>query len=468
MKKLYYEVSSLDKKCYEKFHLSEDLLMENAALGICKQIRKKIKSGSKILFLCGIGNNGADGIASARMLQGEYEVNIYLPLGVKSPMEKLQLQRAKALHVKEVKSFFEADCIVDCLFGSGLKRDLDEEIICLLQKANATKAYKIACDIPTGINADGHINKIAFRADITVTMGALKEALYCDESKEYVGKIKVANLGISAQNYETQTKSYLLEKQDMKLPIRKNKNTNKGDFGHTCIISGEKCGASILSATAAFNFGSGLVSLISDQVKEGVPAFLMQTDKLPQSCSVVVAGMGLGEKEDEILYEYLLSHPHPLVIDADLFYQEFICDILEKKKEIVLTPHPKEFCALLKVCGIAQISVKELQANRLYFARKFSKKYPHVVLLLKGANPIITHEQTVYINPLGSQKLAKGGSGDVLSGLIGSLIAQKYSLLDATITASLAHVSAAKKSKVANYALSPLDICEGIKWLQKK
>lgn len=468
MKKLYHEVGSFDKKCYEKFHLSQDLLMENAAFGLCKQIRKKVKRGSKVLFLCGAGNNGADGIASARMLQGEYEVNIYLPLGVKSSMSKLQLQRAKALHVKEVKAFFEADCIVDCLFGSGLKRALDEEIICLLQKANEAQAYKIACDIPTGINIDGHIDKMAFRADVTVTMGALKEALYCDEAKEYVGKVKVVNLGISELNYEGKTESYLLEAQDMKLPIRKSKNVHKGDFGHTCIISGEKCGASVLSATAAFNFGSGLVSLIRNKEKECVPPFLMQTSKLPESCSVVVAGMGLGKIEDEVLYEYLLSHPRPLVIDADLFYQDFICDILEKKKEVILTPHPKEFCALLKVCGLAQISVKELQSKRLFYTRKFSKKYPDVVLLLKGANTIITHNQTVYINPLGSQKLAKGGSGDVLSGLIGALVAQKYSLLDATITASLAHVSAARKNKFANYALNPLDICEGVKWLQKK
>lgn len=467
MKKVYYEVGSLDKRCYDEFFLSEDLLMENAALALANEIRKKISTGAKILFLCGGGNNGADGIASARILDKEYAISIVLPMGVKSQMAKLQLKRAQALHVSIKETIEEVDCIVDCLFGSGLKRELSEDILSLLKEVNEQETYKIACDIPTGINMEGKVDKVVFRADSTVTMGALKEALFSDDAKEYVGEISVAKLGLNEKNYEKETTCYLLEQEDMNLPFREEKNTHKGDFGHTCILSGQKSGASTLSATAAFNFGSGLVSLITRE-QECLPPFLMQTAHLPDSCSVVVAGMGLGDMEDELLYEYLLGHPHPLVIDADLFYQKITLEIIKQKKEVVLTPHPKEFCALLQLCDIAKISVKELQANRFYYVRKFSKKYPQVVLLLKGANTIITHKQNIYINTLGSQRLSKGGSGDVLSGLIGSLIAQKYTLLDAAISASLAHVCAANMSKFANYALNPLDICEGIKWLEKK
>jgi hydroxyethylthiazole kinase-like uncharacterized protein yjeF len=467
MKKVYYEVGSLDKRCYEEFFLSEDLLMENAALALVNQIRKTIPLGSNILFLCGPGNNGADGIASARILDKEYEVSLFLPLGVKSQMAKLQLKRAQALHVNIKETIEKVDCIVDCLFGSGLKKELSEEILLLLKKINEQEAYKIACDIPTGINIEGKVDKVVFKADATVTMGAFKEALFSDDAKEYVGEILVAKLGLNEKNYEKETTCYLLEQEDMNLPFREEKNTHKGDFGHTCVLCGQKSGASILSGTAAFNFGSGLVSLVT-RGQECLPPFLMQTAHLPASCSVVVAGMGLGDMEDELLYEYLLGHPHPLVIDADLFYQKITLEIIKQKEEVVLTPHPKEFCALLQLCGIAKISVKELQANRFYYVREFSKKYPKAVLLLKGANTIITHNQNVYINTLGSQRLSKGGSGDVLAGLIGSLVAQKYTLLDATISASLAHVCAANMSKSANYALNPLDICEGVKWLQKK
>jgi hydroxyethylthiazole kinase-like uncharacterized protein yjeF len=209
------------------------------------------------------------------------------------------------------------------------------------------------------------------------------------------------------------------------------------------------------------------VSIIAKEI-ENIPPFLIKTHHLPHNASVVVAGMGLGEIESELLYEYLLSHSKPLVIDADLFYQEVILEILEKKKNIVLTPHPKEFCALLKLTNLAQISVNELQNHRMRYVKMFAKKYPHITLLLKGANTLITHKEKVYINPLGDTRLSKGGSGDVLAGFIGSLIAQGYTNLEASIHASLAHVLSVKKMKLASYALNPLDICEGIKWLQKK
>lgn len=467
MKKVFYALEDLDKRCYEEFYLSEDLLMEHAAQELSKQIRKRLKKGKKILYICGSGNNGADGIASARILHKDYEVALFMPLSQKSQMAKLQLKRAKALGIKLLTHLEEADCYVDCLFGSGFKKQMSEEISFLIHTLNQKIGIKIACDIPSGIDADGYIQNEAFNADVTVSMGALKEALYSDIAKEYVGTIKVANLGVSRQVYETNSDVFVLEKEDLKLPVRAKKNTHKGEFGHTCILSGEKSGASILSATAAFNLGSGLVSIIAKEI-ENIPPFLIKSHHLPHNVSVVVAGMGLGEIENELLYEYLLSHPKPLVIDADLFYQEVILEILEKKKNIVLTPHPKEFCALLKLTNLAQISVNELQNHRMRYVKMFAKKYPHITLLLKGANTLITHKEKVYINPLGDTRLSKGGSGDVLAGFIGSLIAQGYTNLEASIHASLAHVLSVKKMKIASYALNPLDICEGIKWLQKK
>ena len=466
MQKLFYEVDSLDKRCYEEFGLSEDILMENAAKTLCEVIYTHIDRDKKVVILCGPGNNGADGIALARILQGAYDVSIYLPYGAKSSMAKLQLKRAQALHVKSTKEIETADVYVDALFGSGFTRELDAKIIELLTLVNTKEGFKLACDIPTGITRDGVVQSIAFNADITVTMGALKEALYSDSAKEFVGKIEVANLGVSRNSYELDSEAYLLEERDMKLPFRDKKVTHKGDFGHTCVVLGEKSGAGILCASAAFNLGSGLVTLLSKNTSESVvPYHLMQAKTLPENSSVVVAGMGLGNMSDEVLFESLLSHPKPLVIDADLFYEEIIIDILEKKDNIVLTPHPKEFCALLKVLGLAEVSVHEIQMHRIKYVRMFAKKYPDVVLLLKGANTIITQHEKLYINPLGSSKLSKGGSGDVLAGMIASLIAQKYDILDASVSASLAHAMVAKNSKCSSFALSPIDLCEGIKWL---
>lgn len=119
----------------------------------------------------------------------------------------------------------------------------------------------------------------------------------------------------------------------------------------------------------------------------------------------------------------------------------------------------------MKILGIAEIDTKDVQSKRFYWAREFSKHYPKAVLVLKGANTIITKANELYVNPTGTSKLAKGGSGDVLAGMIGSLIAQNYSPLEAALSASLAHAKVANECKCASFGLTPEDLCEGIKWL---
>lgn len=467
MQNIFYEVQSLDKRCYEVFGLSEDLLMENAASALAFEIAKVAKEQSKILFLCGTGNNGADGIAAARMLTGAFDVSIYLTDEPKSQMAKLQIKRAQFLHVKIVQTLEEADIYVDCIFGSGLKKEMPKSIVSLLEHINDQEGFKIACDIPSGIEANGNITHNAFRADVSVTMGALKEALFSDGAKDFVGEIKIANLGLSQKNYEIQSDTYLLQESDLCLPNRAKKSVHKGNFGHANIICGQKEGASILCSMAAFNFGAGLVSVTCEKECNNLPPYIMQSKQIASNANVLVMGMGLGAIKKEKISKYLLEIPKA-VLDADMFYEKSMKEILNFKKELVLTPHPKEFCALLKILKLADVSVEMLQKDRFHYVRIFAKAYPQVVLLLKGANTIITCKEKLYVNPLGSAKLAKGGSGDVLAGMIGALIAQGYSCLDAAINASIAHALAAKATKFADYALSPLDICEEIKWLQKR
>jgi len=465
MQKLFQEVKSLDKRCYEELYLSEDILMEQASMALAKEVRKYAQQKDTILFICGPGNNGADGITTARILTEEFNVLVYIPLGTKSAMAKLQLQRLEALHVKVVSSLIDSDVYVDAIFGSGLKRDLDEKIIEIIKEVNTRDACKIACDIPTGICDKGQISTVCFQADVTVTMGSLKESLYSDEAKDFVGKIKVANLGISRENYETKSNSYLLDKSDLELPYRKINKVNKGDFGHVAVIGGQKEGASLLAATAAFNFGAGLVSICGEK-RTNLPLSIMNSESLPQTSNVVIAGMGLGSLyTDEKLRDFLLLHDKPLVIDADLLSHHITKEILEQKKDVVLTPHPKEFTSLLAVLEIANVTTAEVQKDRFKWAREFSKRYPNAVLVLKGANTIITQQDLLYVNSLGNSKLAKGGSGDVLAGMIGSLLAQGYIPIKAAYNASLAHALVAKKLKCSSFGLSPTDLCEGLKWL---
>ena len=458
MQKIFDEVNSLDKRCYEKFALSEDILMEHAASSMYDFIESKFEENKSILIVCGSGNNGADGIALARLLHKKYDVNLYLAKEPKSTMAKIQLQRVKSLDIKIVKEIFEADIIVDCLFGSGLNKQLNIDDTSLLENLNSFNSYKIACDIPSGIDNLGQVKTIAFEADTTITMGALKTSLFSDVAKDYVGEIVVANLGVQREVYEVDTNKYLLDESDMKLPFRNKKNAHKGTYGHLNVYVGDKKGAGIISSKAAFGFGVGLVSAVSHE-KLDLPYHIMQTQNISENCTAIAIGMGLGKYETNEIRE-ILNSKIPKIIDADLFYDKIVLECFNQ--EVVLTPHPKEFVSLLKLCDIANITIDELQNNRFLYVEKFCQKYPNVVLLLKGTNVIISQKDKLYVNSFGSAVLSKGGSGDVLSGLIGSLLAQGYKPLDSAITASLAHAIAGRNYSKNNYSLIPSDLVEEV------
>ena len=467
MKNLYLDTRVLDERTGEKFDLSEELLMENAAAGIANFIRKKFKKDERVLGICGGGNNGADVFCALRMLEGEYECEFILAIKNLKPLASKQLERAKFAGVRESKdvenSLNSAQCVIDGLFGSGLNRNLDEKHIELISKINASTAYIIACDVPSGLSSEGKVLGACVKADVTVTMGARKLALYSDTAKDYVGKIKVATLGISAQNYECESDYYLLEKCDLMLPNRKNQCVNKGDFGHAFIISGEHIGASKLCAKAAFAFGAGLVSVIGEQGLN-LPTHIMQASKISEKMNAGALGMGLGKRGVEELDVEILKNKK-LILDADIFYSPKVLDLLSQN--CVLTPHPKEFCSLLKICKIADIDVQTLQENRYAYARAWSEKFK-AVLVLKGANTIIAKDGQIYVMPYGKNTLAKGGSGDVLSGLVLALLAQGYEPLNAAISATLAHALSLRNFDKNSYALEPTDIIKGVKCLRKR
>ncbi|OUT16753.1 NAD(P)H-hydrate dehydratase [Campylobacter concisus] len=467
MKNLYLDTRLLDERASEKFDLSEELLMENAAAAIANFIRKKFKKGVRVLGVCGAGNNGADVLCALRMLEGEFECEFILASQNLKPLAIKQLERAKSAGVCESKdvedSLNGAKCLIDGLFGSGLNRNLDEKHIELISKINASSTYTIACDMPSGLSSDGKVLGACVKADITITMGARKPGLYSDSAKDFVGKVKLATLGISAQNYECESDYHLLEKCDLVLPNRKNQCVNKGDFGHAFIISGEHIGASRLCAKAAFAFGTGLVSVIGEQGLN-LPTHIMQASKISEKMNAGALGMGLGKKGIEELDAQILKGKK-LVLDADIFYSSKVLDLLNEN--CVLTPHPKEFCSLLRLCNLADIDVKTLQENRFTYAKAWSEKFK-AVLVLKGANTIIAKEGQIFVMPYGKNTLAKGGSGDVLSGFVLALLAQGYEPLDAAISATLAHALSLKNFKKNSYALEPTDIIKGVKCLRKK
>jgi len=210
-----------------------------------------------------------------------------------------------------------------------------------------------------------------------------------------------------------------------------------------------------MAASAAFNYGCGLVSVVSREKTE-VPYEIMQTGKI-ENFDALALGMGLNNHFDDVLDE-IAKLDIPMVIDADMFYKDEIKLFLDKKA--VFTPHPKEFASLLEILNFGKFETKDIQKNRFELVEKFSEKYPNIVLLLKGANKIIAYNKKLFIDPNGSVALAKGGSGDILSGLIGSLLAQGWHPLKAAIHGSLAHSLAGNYEP--NFALTPMKIIQNL------
>ncbi|MGL2541001.1 NAD(P)H-hydrate dehydratase [Helicobacter pylori] len=464
MLSVYEKVNALDKRAIEELFLSEDILMENAAMALERAVLQNASLGATVIILCGSGDNGGDGYALARRLIGRFRVLVFEMKLAKSPMCQLQKERAKKAGVvikawEEKNEDLECDVLIDCVVGSAFKGGLEPflNFESLSQKAR----FKIACDIPSGIDSKGRVDKRAFKADLTISMGAIKSCLLSDRAKDYVGELKVGHLGVFNQIYEIPTDTFLLEKSDLKLPLRDKKNAHKGDYGHVHVLLGKHSGAGLLSAISALSFGSGVVSvqaLECEITSNNKPLELVFCENFPKKLSAFALGMGLENIPKNFKKWLELA---PCVLDAGVFYHKEILQALEK--EVILTPHPKEFLSLLKSVGI-NISMLELLDNKLEIARDFSQKYPKVVLLLKGANTLIAHQGRTFINTLGSVALAKAGSGDVLAGLIVSLLSQNYTPLDAAINASLAHALAGLEFK-NNYALTPLDLVEKIKLL---
>lgn len=570
MQNIFYDTRELDKAARDNYGLTEDLMMENASAALERFGQEHFFSPDNkyinrptVLVLAGGGNNGADGYALARrIVRHELCVVLCQVYEPKSEMCVLQAERAKKAGVIFINPYdlddfierasFDLTVVYDCIFGSGFHGTLDAMASAVIDSANKIDgAYKIACDVPTGCgiawncsqdreaagdkkcsqdqkwaanqNSSQAQEGPAFRADLTVTMGALKAALYSDRAKDACGKIVVADLGVSRSNFESaastvckpakdsgvaqdssqdqkgagdkncsqdqncaaqQPCAILLEEADARLPLRdKKQNSNKGTYGHTAIFAGEKPGAAVIAGHAALKFGSGLASLlpIAEQKInfENVADFeLMVSDSLPQNATALVAGPGLGRPNSSqsleaaasndcgpaSVFGALGSSTLPAVLDADIFYWPQIKDLLGKKKNVVLTPHPKEFAELLKNLGLGNHSVADVVENRLELAKDFCRAYPQAVLLLKGANVLIASllagesQPRVYINPLGTSALAKAGSGDVLAGMTAALMAQSYEPLEAAVTASIKHASASHAFDGKDYALTPFGL----------
>ena len=507
MLKVFGDTRELDAASRQFYGLSEEIMMENAAVALesaLEKYREKKDGGScknVVAVLCGKGNNGADGYALARRLCGTSLNPVVLQ--TQRPASELCIRQCKRAELcgctivesEKVYNYIEENsgtfcAVVDCIYGSGFRGSVDGPVACLLNAVNVLDAVRIACDVPTGLDKAGNVGGAAFAADVTVCMGALKLSLFSDCAKDLCGEVTVGNLGVSRSLFECPRswgsgepsctvvpEAYLLEKCDMRLPLRSKQNVHKGSFGHAAMIAGEKLGAAVMASKAAFAFGAGLVSMVNvyGALKNAfVPYEIMTGDTVPANTTALALGMGLGRFEGalEPYSRWLCNNPGvALVLDADAFYDPSVASLIKdcnaEGRPVVLTPHPKEFASLLEVCGFGKYPVDQTVRDRVYLAEEFCSEYRNVVLLLKGAVVLIAkfgeEKCGVYFNPYGCNCLAKGGSGDVLTGLTAALLAQGYSAFDAAVTASLAHSFASRCFTGNNYSLEPMDLIDVIK-----
>lgn len=330
---------------------------------------------------------------------------------------------------------------------------------------NKSPAQRLACDIPSGLE---------FNADYTITMGCQKLALYSDKAKAVCGKIIVADLGIAKEKFEnfTNTACFLVEEDDRELPLRKNRAVHKGKFGHTALLCGDKSGATILAASAAMSFGSGLTSLVKtaacDLNQFKISPSLMVSDSIPKKTNCILAGSGFSDFSQEaasLLVNWFKAVKAPAaLLDAGMLTSPESPALLEtlnsfEDARIVLTPHLSELSRLLQACKMeGDISVEALAENpeaRIAAGNFLTDRFPSTTVIMKSANTFIACKGETFVIADGAQSLAKGGSGDLLAGMTASLLAQGYTALQAAITAAEHHALLSQKLGREAYNLTP-------------
>jgi hydroxyethylthiazole kinase-like uncharacterized protein yjeF len=440
-------------------------LMERAAKAFVGWFINHFPNKEKsITIYCGTGNNGGDGLAIARILEDHH----YNALNVKiarfsektSDDFNANFNRLKQIHVSlseiNVGATFpleESDVIIDALLGSGLNKPLEGDYKRLVNHLNSLEKTTVAVDVPTGLFTDGEIsaNAVVLKADLVITFQAPKINFLLPESAPYIKCWEAVNIGIDEKFVRSLHSPYqAVEEKDIRGMLRpRTRFTNKGTYGHSLIVAGqaETMGAALLSASACVYAGSGLttacvpasgLTALNCYMPE-IMALVRNGFEIPKiewdSFSAIGIGPGLGMEEDALilLTDILANFKNPLVIDADALnllavHRELWREIPENS---ILTPHMKEFDRLFgshtNWWQRMQTGIQKAQEHKLF------------IVLKNDYTLTISPEGKVYFNTTSNPAMATGGMGDVLTGVITSLLAQKYSPEEACIIGCYIH-----------------------------
>ncbi len=460
---------------------SYEELMKRAGTLAAKLIFERYNIiGKKVCIMCGSGNNGGDGLVIASYLKRNgADVTLLLPFGFPSTDTALQF-KSDVVDLKTTSNFCgDYDFVIDALFGIGLNRFLSGNIADMVEEINSYNCVKIAIDIPSGVFCDGGDVDTAFKADLTISFTCYKLCQLLPQTASYCGETVVLDIGLETQEYycETIDKPNLHYRPD---------NSHKGTFGTALIFCGSygMCGAEVLATRAALRSGVGIVkALVCDKnysaftnavpeaviipvstADSGAPIVYEKTILSSLSnANALLIGCGLGRTEEstKLVRKTLGYVSVPTVIDADgINALVGSIDLISKiNAPVILTPHPKE---MARVCNT---TVPNIESNRTKIAKRFAVEN-NCYVVLKGKNTVVaTPNGRIFINTTGNNGLSKGGSGDVLSGMIVSRLAQGYDPLEAVLNSVWLHGAVADNlsKSIATRAMLPTDIIEGLK-----
>ena len=485
---------NMDNACVTELEIPLIVMMENAVNSAIKNL--DIDENNSYTLVCGVGNNGGDGLGIARKLSviGK-KVEVFL-VGKKEKLTECSLINFKILENMGVNLRFlddknridleealkNSDACVDAIFGTGLKRDVGGIFAEAIDLINRFSKKTYAIDISSGLDSDtGEIRGIAVKAYKTISFEFYKRGFLNYRSDEYTGEIVVEEIGVPKFIKDKfHNGEFIMDKTEIARFInKKDKNAHKGNFGRVSIVAGSRgfYGAAKIATESAVKTGSGLVTLISDEdVQEKLCTVFTEAmtvnyseeervKKLIENSNAIGIGPGMGDNKTtlNILEEILKIAKCPVIIDADgINCLKNNKDILKNSNvETLITPHPAE---LSRITGF---SMEYINENRIDAAKEAARNLKSIVLL-KGNRTVITDGYTTYINMTGNSAMANGGMGDCLTGIITSLAGQRMNLFEAAVVGAYLHGYIGDKIAEEKYTVNATDIIEKIPYIMKE
>lgn len=482
------QIRDIDSKTIAYDKISSLQLMKKAAKAFFDWfVNQNYDETKPIAVVCGTGNNGGDGLVVARLLlKSGYRVRVwileYSEKYAKDCARNIQVAQEekilihKIISEKDIPDFSNSALIIDAIFGTGLTREIEGFPRTCIQRMNESEKPIISIDVPSGMFLDKKTT-FAVQASETVTLEIPKLALFLPENHQFAGNVSLVPIGLNKKAIsETGTNQFYIEKEDIKKIIKPlSKFAHKGTFGHALIIGGSlgKSGSVCLASKAALKSGCGLVTAYIPQcgkqvIESNLPEAMFIVDNSENHISNITfelkpdaigVGVGLGKHPEtkETFYHFLQKNTFPLVVDADGI------NLLSENKDwlkllppqTILTPHPKELSRLI---GDWNDDFEKIEKTKT-----LSAKY-RLIVVIKGAYTMTVSGEQLYLNSSGTPALATAGSGDVLTGMITSLLAQGYLPIEAVRAAIYLHGSTADitRQKIHPRSFIASDIIENI------